>query len=88
MRSRTNAFGGTYSFNCDLRQNFHLQQRLTTYYNSQCCGVAVEFQRVNYGAAFANIGVTQDRRFNISFTLAGIGTFSNLLGAFGGQQAR
>ena len=32
-----------------------------------------------------SIGVTQDRRFNISFTLAGIGTFSNLFGAFGGQ---
>ena len=32
--------------------------------------------------------VTKDRRFNISFTLAGIGTFSNLFGAFGGQQSR
>jgi hypothetical protein len=32
--------------------------------------------------------VTQDHRFNISFTLAGIGSFSNLLGAFGGQQVR
>ena len=30
----------------------------------------------------------QDRRFNISFTLAGVGTFSNLFGAFGGQQGR
>jgi hypothetical protein len=33
-------------------------------------------------------GIAQDRRFNISFTLAGIGTFSNLFGAFGGQQGR
>ena len=32
--------------------------------------------------------VSHDRRFNISFTLAGIGTFSNLFGAFGGQQSR
>ena len=30
----------------------------------------------------------QDRRFNLSFTLAGIGSFSNFLGAFGiGQGA-
>ena len=28
----------------------------------------------------------KDHRFNISFTLAGIGTFSNFFGAFGGQQ--
>ena len=26
--------------------------------------------------------------FNLSFTLAGVGTFSNLFGAFGGQQGR
>ena len=32
--------------------------------------------------------VSQDRRFNISFTLAGVGSFSNILGAFGiGQGA-
>ena len=32
--------------------------------------------------------VPQDHRFNLSFTLAGIGTFSNFFGAFGGQQGR
>jgi LPS-assembly protein len=88
VRAPRNTFGGIYSFNYDLRQHFYLQQRYMAYYNSQCCGVAVEFQSVNYGAAFAAIGVNQDHRFNISFTLAGIGTFSNLLGAFGGQQVR
>ena len=34
------------------------------------------------------VGVPRDRRFNISFTLAGIGTFSDIFGAFGGQQTR
>ena len=38
--------------------------------------------------SFAARGLTQDHRFNLSFTLAGIGTFSNLFGAFGGQQGR
>jgi hypothetical protein len=37
---------------------------------------------------FAGLAIPQDRRFNISFTLAGIGSFSNALGAFGGQQGR
>jgi hypothetical protein len=29
--------------------------------------------------------VRKDKRFNISITLAGLGTFSNFLGAFGGS---
>jgi hypothetical protein len=29
-----------------------------------------------------------DRRFNISFTLAGIGSFSNAFGAMGGAPSR
>jgi hypothetical protein len=57
------------------------------YYNSQCCGIAVEYQSFNY-ANFTVIGVPRDNRFNLSFTLAGIGTFSNLFGAFGGQTTR
>jgi hypothetical protein len=44
------------------------------------------YQTFNFQGAAFNFGVPQDRRFNLSFTLAGIGTFSNLFGAFGGQQ--
>jgi hypothetical protein len=40
----------------------------------------VDFTRVP-GIAFART----DRRMSLSFTLAGIGTFSNPLGAFGGN---
>jgi LPS-assembly protein len=89
IRKPGNAFGGTYSFNYDLKQNAFLQQRYVLYYNSQCCGVGVEYQAFSYGTALAGItGIPRDRRFNITFTLAGVGTFSNLLGAFGGQQTR
>jgi hypothetical protein len=88
VRSPGNSFGGNYTFNYDFLNHTFLQQRYSAYYNSQCCGVAVEYQSVNYGTAFAAIGVPEDHRFNISFTLAGIGTFSNLLGAFGGQTTR
>ena len=84
-----NRIGGAYTFNYDLKQDTFLQQRLTAYYNSQCCGIAVEYQAFNYAGSFvAPQGLTQDHRFNVSFTLAGVGTFSNLFGAFGGQQGR
>ena len=85
MRSVRNRLGGTYSFNYDLRRDSFLQQRYLAYYNAQCCGFAVEYQTFNFDGGFAGVPIPQDRRFNISFTLAGIGSFSNVLGAFGGQ---
>ena len=86
----TNTLGVTYTFNYDLRNDAFLQQRYLAYYNAQCCGINVEYQTYNFSASVYNqyTAVNQDRRFNISFTLAGIGTFSNLLGAFGGQNTR
>jgi hypothetical protein len=85
VRGAGNRIGGQYAFNYDLRRDTFLQQRYSAYYNAQCCGIGVEYQTFNYQGAFIGIGVPQDRRFNLSFTLAGIGTFSNLFGAFGGQ---
>ncbi len=85
--TRTNTLGVTYSFNYDLRRDAFLQQRYLAYYNAQCCGFGVEYQAYNY-SSFTGVTVPQDRRFNVSFTLAGIGTFSNFLGAFGGQSTR
>ena len=82
-----NTIGATYSFNYDLRNDSFLQQRILTYYNAQCCGVGVEYQVYNF-SAFSGFAVPHDRRLNVSFTLAGIGTFSNFLGAFGGQTGR
>jgi hypothetical protein len=86
VRRPGNRLGASYTFNYDLLRDTFIQQRYTTYYNSQCCGVAIEYQTFNYGGSLAAYGLTQDKRFNLSFTLAGIGTFSNLFGAFGGQQ--
>ena len=88
VRRMGNRIGGAYSFNYDLKQDTFLQQRITAYYNAQCCGIAVEYQTFNYTGSFVTRTVNQDHRFNISFTLAGVGTFSNLFGAFGGQQGR
>ena len=88
LKAPGKGYGGTYSFNYDVRRSLFMNQRWVAYYNSQCCGVAVEYQSFNYSGTTLNIGVVQDHRFNISFTLAGIGSFSNLLGSFGGQQGR
>jgi LPS-assembly protein len=88
FRRLGNKVGGTYSFNYDLRRDSFLQQRYLAYYNAQCCGVAIEYQTFNLQGTFTGFAVPQDRRFNLSFTLAGIGTFSNFFGALGGQQDR
>ena len=85
MRSPMNRLGGTYSFNYDFQRDFFLQQRVLAYYNAQCCGVVLEWQTFNF-QGIPGITVAQDRRFNISFSLAGIGTFSNFLGALSGEQ--
>ena len=88
MRTRSNALGGAYSFNYDLLRDRSLQQRLVVYYNAQCCGVSVEFQSFNFEGLGSRAPVPSDRRFNVSFTLAGLGTFANVFGAFGGTGER
>jgi LPS-assembly protein len=88
LRRPGNAFAGTYIFNFDLKNKDFLNQSIIAHYNTQCCGIAVEFQKFNFGTRAGQVGVPKDRRFNLSFTLAGIGTFSDLFGAFGGQQGR
>jgi LPS-assembly protein len=85
LRGARNRVGGQYTFNYDLLRDNFLQQRYIAYYNAQCCGIGFEYQSFNFQNSFVGFGVPKDRRFNLSFTLAGIGTFSNLFGAFGGQ---
>jgi LPS-assembly protein len=88
IRKPGNAFSGMYEFQFDMRNKDFLNQRMIGHYNTQCCGIALEFQKFNYGTRAGTVGVPKDYRFNLSFTLAGIGTFSDLFGAFGGQQGR
>jgi LPS-assembly protein len=88
VRKPGNAFGGTYLFNYDIKDAAFVNQTIIAHYNTQCCGIAVEYQKFNFGTHAGQVGVPRDHRFNLSFTLAGIGTFSDLFGAFGGQQGR
>jgi lipopolysaccharide assembly outer membrane protein LptD (OstA) len=75
--------GGQYLFDYDFSRGHVLQQRIQGFFNSQCCGVAVEYQKYNFPVFDPRFPVPNDRRFTISFTLAGIGTFANPLGMFG-----
>ncbi len=85
MHTLNNNVGGIYSFTLDVSDKSFLQQRLVVYYNAQCCGVTMEFQNFDLSRLGSRAPVQQDRRFNIGFTLAGIGTFSNFFGALGGS---
>jgi hypothetical protein len=87
VRTPSGKVGGYYDFQMNAIEGDLIQQRLGVSYNAQCCGVAFEYQAFNFPNTVA-FAVPQDRRFSLSFTLAGIGTFSNFLGAFGiGQGA-
>jgi lipopolysaccharide assembly outer membrane protein LptD (OstA) len=83
LRLAQNKYGGNYSFNYDVVKTQFVQQRFTAYYNAQCCGFAVEYQAFNFGT-LPGVPVPEDHRFNVSFTLAGIGSFSNVFGALSG----
>jgi len=83
VQNRDNTVGGGYQFHYDLLRNRLLQQRVLVYYNAQCCGVSVEYQTFDFSGLGSRAFVQQDRRFNLSFTLAGLGTFANVFGAFG-----
>ncbi len=82
-RTRDNRFGGMYAFNFDVLRSTLLQQRVSAFYNAQCCGIAMEYQQYNY-AGFGSFIIPADHRFFLSFTLAGLGNFSPFNGALGG----
>src|SRR3954471_22187578 len=88
VRRPGNGWSGLYAFNYDVKNTNFVNQAIVAHYNTQCCGLSVEYEKYNFGTSAGRVGVPRDHRFNVSFTLAGIGTFSDLFGAFGGQQAR
>jgi hypothetical protein len=62
-----------------------VSQSIVGSYLAQCCGIQLEFQKFNYPNS-SDFPISNDTRFNFGFILAGLGTFSNFFGAFGGQQ--
>ena len=76
---------GAYSLTWDIGGAGILSQNIGITYLAQCCGIQAEFQKFNFPQSRSDFPISSDRRFNVSFVLAGIGNFSNFLGAFGGM---
>ena len=76
VRALDNKWGGVYQFNYDVQLGRMVQQRISAYYNAQCCGFSFEYQTYN----LANLGfrtrALADKVFKVSFTLAGLSTFA------------
>jgi hypothetical protein len=87
-RDSVNSKGISYRVNYDIRNTAFINQGVTAYYNPQCCGIAIEYFRANLPAIGGVQGRVYDRRFNVMFTLAGIGTFSDFFGALGADPYR
>jgi LPS-assembly protein len=81
VHTKDNRVGGAFAFNYDVLHKSLLNQRITAFYNAQCCGLAFEYQSLHYLSYYA---VPADRRFFMTFTLAGLGNFSPFSGALGG----
>jgi hypothetical protein len=79
----TNKYGTNYSLSYDVLHSRFIQERITAFYNAQCCGLAFEYQQYNL-QGFTTIGLPSDHRFFLSFTLAGLGNFSPFNGGLSG----
>nr|HVZ24328.1 hypothetical protein [Vicinamibacterales bacterium] len=84
IHTQDNHYGGIYSFTYDVTNSNMLQQSISAFYNSQCCGLAFQYQAFNYGGITSGLGIPADHRFFLSFTLAGLGNFSPFNGAMSG----
>ena len=73
----------TYALSWDIANGYVVSQRANVAYMAQCCGFEVDVQNYNYNQSSLS-PISRDRRINFSFVLAGLGTFSNFFGAFGG----
>jgi LPS-assembly protein len=84
VHTKDNSLGGVYSFSYDVTRGQMLNQRISGFYNSQCCGIAFDYQTFSYGGVTSIYAIPSDHRFFLSFTLAGLGNFSPFSGAMSG----
>jgi lipopolysaccharide assembly outer membrane protein LptD (OstA) len=62
----------------DIEDSFLLDQRLRMGYNTQCCGVLVEFSKRSFLSA--TVGETSETQYRFVLNLRGVGTFLDLNG--------
>jgi len=84
MHTLQDRVSGTYSLSWDVARGYVVSQGVVGSYMAQCCGVQAEFQTFNYASGLG-LPLSTDRRINVAFVLAGVGTFSNFFGAFVGR---
>jgi LPS-assembly protein len=84
MHTKDNKVGATVSLNYDVLRSYLQNERVSFFYNAQCCGIALEYQAYNYGPFNPASPIPADHRFFLSFTLAGLGNFSPFNGALSG----
>ena len=75
----------TYTVSFDVARSKLVSQGIIGSYMAQCCGVQAEYQQFSFPSGYG-LPFSADRRLNLSFVLAGLATFSNFLGSFGGLQ--
>jgi LPS-assembly protein len=81
VHSADNKVGSVYTFYYDVMNSLMVQQQVSVFYNSQCCGISMQYQAYNYGNNNSLSPIPSDHRFYLSFTLAGLGNFSPFNGA-------
>ena len=74
-----NRLAANYGLSWNISGGYVQSQTVMASYMAQCCGIQADIQINDLPASF---GIGSDRRFNVSFVLAGLGTFSNFFGAF------
>jgi len=84
VHTKDNHYGTIYNYTYDVTNSTMLQQSISAFYNSQCCGIAFQYQSFNYAGVTGGLPVPADHRFFLSFTLAGLGNFSPMNGAMSG----
>lgn len=81
--SRVRPDGGrssiSYATILDIFNERMLQHHFGAVYNAQCCGISLDYLWRN----LSHYGLRNDKRFSVSISLAGIGSFVNPLGVFG-----
>jgi len=85
INARGGRVAGAYSVSWDISRGYVVNQTVSGTYMAQCCGLLAEFQQFTYPQS-AGFPLPADRRVNLGVVLAGLGTFSNFFGAFGGSR--
>ena len=84
-RCAQNRVIGTYALSWDIAPRYIVSQSIVGSYMAQCCGVQAEFSSSTSSEPDRLADSVRTDGSTSRFVLAGLGTFSNFFGAFGGN---